>query len=386
MGSGMSGPTRAAPMRVLHVLQHFGIGGVQTQCVDRLNLLPDHIRQDVAAINGDLSMRTAVRPRDNVRFLEAPAPRRGRPYVLTLLPWLRRQDADLVVSYGWGTMDVLFAAPLAGVRHLLHEVHGFGPAEIPHQLKRRLWARRLMFRSVSRLVVPSRTMQRVATDLWHLPPAKVAFLPCAIDTNRFRPAAGPALRARLGIANDAFVVGSVGRLDPVKDPGRLVEAIAGLDTEPEPHLVLVGDGGERTRLEEQAARLGVRRRVHFAGFQADTAPWYGMFDAYALSSRSEQRPVALMEAMACALPVAATDVGDVAEMLSEPNRRFVVPRADDAALRAALVRLQREPQTRRRLGLENRRRCEAEFDMHHLMAAYQRLYETTLGRGPKRGA
>jgi len=169
----------------------------------------------------------------------------------------------------------------------------------------------------------------------------------------------------------------VGSLRPVKNFARLLEACAAAR---EVHLLVVGDGEDRPALESRAAAADLAGRVHFAGYQADPAPWYRTMDVFALSSDSEQMPLCLIEAMASGLPVAATDVGDVRAMLPAEQGAFLVPVDADAAggLGIRIAALARDPESRRVLGDLNRHRAERRFAFSSTCAAYREEYEAAL--------
>ncbi len=143
---------------------------------------------------------------------------------------------------------------------------------------------------------------------------------------------------------------------------------------PPGRLVIVGDGPERAGLEALAASLGIAPRVSFLGHIADPAPLYGGFDLFALSSDTEQMPIAVIEAMTAGLPVAATEVGDVRGMLAEENAPWIGPR-DDSALAASLAALLGDAALRARVGAANRARALATFDQERMFAAYAALFD-----------
>ncbi|MBC7987755.1 MAG: glycosyltransferase, partial [Sphingomonadaceae bacterium] len=174
------------------------------------------------------------------------------------------------------------------------------------------------------------------------------------------------------------VIGTLAGLRAVKNLPRLVRAFAAAGEGA--RLVIVGEGPERGAILAEAARLGVAERVSLPGFLPDPARYLGLFDIFALSSDSEQFPISLVEAMAAGLPVVATSVGDVAEMVAEPNRALLVDPKDELGFAASLARLIADPALRRALGEANRARAAAEFDEAAMLAAYRALYAETIGR------
>jgi glycosyltransferase involved in cell wall biosynthesis len=145
--------------------------------------------------------------------------------------------------------------------------------------------------------------------------------------------------------------------------------------------LLLGDGPERARVAEAARAAGLGARAHLPGHVADPRGHYRAMDAFALSSDTEQMPVALVEAMACGLPAVSTDVGDVARMVPESGRAFVV--ALDAALLAeALDRLAAAPELRAALGAAGRARVASAYSFEAMVAAHRAAYATALGGPP----
>ena len=204
--------------------------------------------------------------------------------------------------------------PACRIARHVHIEDGFGPEERDRQTPRRVLIRRLVL-ARSTVVLPSRNLQRIATTIWRLPPARVRYIPNGIDLERFA-----AARTRRRAANTPPVIGTVAALRAEKNLARLLRAFAAVDQPA--RLVIVGDGPERPALEAWRASLGLAERVEFAGHIDDPAPIYAGFDVFALSSDTEQMPLSVIEAMAAGLPVATTDVGDVRAMLAARTRRL----------------------------------------------------------------
>jgi len=364
--------------RVLHVFSTFAPGGPQVRTARLLPELDRTWKHAIVALDGCTDARALLAPELGVEILPAP-PRAGTARTaLALARLLRARRPDLVLTYNWGALDALLGARLAGARAVVHHEDGFRPDEVRAFKRRREWARRLVLRGTQGVIVPSATLERIARERWHVPAALLARIPNGIRVSEFAAAdRNPARRAELGIPADAFVVGYVGHLRPEKNPARAVRALAALgEAARHVHLVLLGDGPERAAVE--AAARGLSGRVHLLGHRAAPQADYRAMDAFLLSSDTEQMPVALLEAMASALPVVATDVGDVRAVLPPEQGELVAP-ADDAGLADALGRLLAAGARARELGRANRRHVEAHYSFEGMVRAYAALYGRALG-------
>jgi glycosyltransferase involved in cell wall biosynthesis len=292
------------------------------------------------------------------------------------------QGFDLVLTYNWGAMDAVMAhtlfADVYKLSPLVHHEDGFNEDEAAKRRASRNLYRRFALGRAAALVVPSHTLERVALEEWERPRSRVRRIPNGIETRRYakkpRPDVLPALVKRKG----ELWAGSLAGLRKVKNLPALVRAAAFLPDEWQ--LVIAGEGPERPAILAEAEREGIEHRVHLPGFVADPASVTGLFDVFALSSLSEQFPISVIEAMAAGLPVAAPAVGDVAEMVAEANREFIVPPGDERALRQALTALAADPALRKRIGEANRVRARKEYDETAMIARYKALYWGLMNR------
>ena len=191
---------------------------------------------------------------------------------------------------------------------------------------------------------------------------------------RPRPAERQAARDALGLSPDAFIVGTVGRLDPVKNLPLLLRAHAVLRTEqPAARLVIVGDGPEREALQAQAHALNLAGSVVFTGYRADVRRVMPAFDVYANSSSYEGVSLTILEAMAAGLPVVATRVGGNPEVVIDGETGRLVP-ATARATAGALVELAGNPLKRHTMGDAGRWRVKRHFSLERMVEQYAAAY------------
>lgn len=189
-----------------------------------------------------------------------------------------------------------------------------------------------------------------------------------------------AVRRGLGIPPEAPVVGAVSRFFPVKGMRHLVDAFpAVLRAQPDAWLVLVGRGPEDAALRTQAASRGIAGRTVFAGFQRDSAAYAGSFDVAVVPSLEEGFGLVAVEAMALGIPVVASRVDGLAEVITDGRSGLLVPPADPAAISAAVVRVLSDPELRRRLSAGGREES-ARFTLDRYTSRLTSLYEQLAAR------
>ncbi len=206
---------------------------------------------------------------------------------------------------------------------------------------------------------------------------KLSHVPNGIDTAAFTAveADRSAVRAALGIAPSAQVIGTIGRLAEVKQQAVLIRAFAKiLPAFPAARLMLVGDGPLRAELEELAQSVGVASTVIFTGYQPNPERYLAALDIFVLPSRAEAMPLVIPEAWAAGRPVIASRVGGIPELIEDGKTGFLVESGDVNELAARLQSLLTDPQRARELGRAGRALACAKFDVTTMASTYDLIY------------
>ena len=356
---------------LLHVFSTFRVGGPQVRFCALANHFGGAFRHVIFAMDGCYDCREQVAAGVPVDVAQV-AVRKGDTIgnYWRFRSYLRTCGADLLLTYNWGAIEWAMANRPQLLRHI-HVEDGFGPEEALGQLHRRVLARRAVL-ARSTVVVPSRTLEHLALNVWMLNPARVRYIPNGIDCARFAaPGTEPLLWPGQGP-----IIGTVAILRPEKNLMRLLDAFARVRVKTQCRLLIAGDGPERTKLEAHAAALDLAKDVLFCGYIAQTEKIYAALEIFALSSDTEQMPTSILEAMAAGLPIVATKVGDVASMMSAENQPFVVA-LDSATLADALGELLNDAALRTKVAAANQAVARDRFGEEAMFAAYRGLF---LGR------
>lgn len=339
------------------------------------NALGDRYRHCIVSLHGRLDAASLF-ARD-VRWRQIEVPTGGAIARLRhARRVLRREAPDLLVTHNWGSTEWALANRWHPICRHLHIEDGFGPEEVDRQLLRRALFRRLALGGThSLVVVPSQRLVQIATRTWRLPPNKVRLIPNGVDVERFARADRASAAARIGKRPGERLIGTVARLRPEKNVGRLVEAFADVaERHAECRLVIVGDGPQRQAIEALAQARAVADRTMFVGATPEPENYLAAMDIFAVSSDTEQMPLGVLEAMASGLPVASVDVGDIAHMVAEPNRPFIVAAGDASALGRAIETLANNGDLARTIGAANLDRARSVYTLQAMIAVYDGIF------------
>ena len=369
--------------RILHCHSTFALGGKEARAVRLMNAFGQHAEHVIlSAVPEALSAKEAIDPASDVVFPGQSAPAlHGRPGLRRYRQLANYMHGfDLVLTYNWGAMDAVGARRLFGRNGppLIHHEDGFNADEANGLNWRRNSFRRLCLPAAATLVVPSRTLESIATTIWRQPADRVCRISNGIATAAY--ARAPELDSIPGLSRREgdIIIGTLAGLRAVKNLPRLVRAVARLGNNV--RLVIIGEGPERDAIVREAERLGMSNRVLMPGFLPAPHRYLGCFDIFALSSDSEQFPVSLVEAMAAGLPVVSTDVGDIRSIVSPRNQTLVVSSSREDQFSNALERLCDSPALRMTLGKANSALAQNAYDERRMIKAYGALYEGVMRR------
>ena len=356
------------PLRILHVFPGFGVGGAQMRFVALAKGLGAEFAHSVVSLSGERGAKQFLTPDMPVVQVEAPS---GAGSLMARLARYRRalreSAPDLLVTYNWGAIEWALANDALRTPHV-HIEDGFGPEESKRQFPRRVWTRRLALRR-STLVVPSRTLEDMALDVWHLRKTSVRYIPNGIEPReRFQTRLED---LELHLPPGKPVIAWAGALRREKNLSRMLRAFAPLKLEAT--LLIIGDGPEMAAARVEAENLSITPSVRFLGRRQDVRDILMQCDILALSSDTEQMPLVVLEAMDARLPVVSTAVGDVKYMVCEENGPYIV-QGSAQELGAAMRALVADKAVRQTIGVANQRRLRQDYAARDMVAAYRDLF------------
>lgn len=360
---------------VVHLIYRFECGGLQTLLAECINRMPaQHYRHAVICLTGYTDYAEKIkRPGVELHALDKkPGP--GLSTHCRLWKLLRQLRPAVMHTYNISTIEYSLTALLAGVPVRIHAEHGRDSVEMNGKHTKYNLLRRLLVPVIHAYVPVSADLGDWLRDTIGVPERKIAMVPNGVDTTHYAPP-----EAKPGPMPERISIGSVGRIDRIKNHDGLLEAFRLLlQRFPAPQfdlqLTIVGDGPLLQTLRDQVASQPWADRVWLAGARTDIADLMRSFTVFALPSLSEATPVTILEAMATALPVVASRVGGVPQLVLHESTGLLVPASDPEALANALSAYIRDPQLRARHGAAGRAHVLAHYSMDQMVGGYDTLY------------
>lgn len=369
---------------IAHVIHRFDVGGLENGLVNLLNRIPPDQYRHVIVSMTECSASFAKRLRNPAVTLFAIGKREGKDPAAYWRLWrlLRRIKPMIVHSRNLSAQEASVIAFLAGVPARVHSEHGRDIHDLAGDTPKYLWLRRFCQPFVHRYIPLSQDLESWLCEIVGVPVNKIAQIYNGVDSERFQPASEVQRRLPYDgfVSEQAIVIGTVGRLERVKDQLTLVRAFVELlkiapQWSTSVKLVLVGDGSTRTRIETEVSSSGIADKVWITGSRDDVPALMAGMDVFVLPSVSEGISNTILEAMACGLPVIATRVGGNPELVMNGVTGVLVPPEDPIAMAEALLQYLDQPNLRQRHGRAGRERVEASFSMDAMVQRYLMVYD-----------
>jgi len=367
------------PIRIMHVVEALGVGGgVENGIANVIAQMDPRKFNHVLCAVFDLGTQIDRSRLGHVEVMSLAQKRgRGTTQMAPLAEMIRRVKPDIVHSRNWGAIETVFAGRWVRSCRVIHSEHGveMNPDAEP---RRRGWLRRGAFEMAHHVFSVSFQLREMLAERTGFPLRKMGVIHNGVDSHRFRPdpVKRRQLRSELGLRDQEFCIGCVGRLNQIKDYPTLLRA-AELFGEscPSWSLLIVGDGAERNALEEfVAATAGLRGHVRFLGQRSDIPEFLNAIDAYALPSLCEGISNSLLEAMATGLPAVASKVGGNPEVVVDRETGLLFPIGNHRELADRLVLLYQDFEYRARLARAAVQRVKEQFSLEYMVRQYEEMY------------
>lgn len=364
-------------MNILHAIDTTGPGGAETVLVELARRTAARGHRSHMALVGHGWVYDSVRAAGLEPDL---VPGKGTSwsiaYLRALVRLIRRHRIDVIHSHLFGSnVYCSLAGRLTGtpVVATFHGEVDIGVVDRRARLKARL-----IDAGPNTIAFVSHALRRHMVERLGLSATRCITVHNGIDPAAYADVVPAPLRAELGLPDDTILIGALGNIRPAKGYDILLEAVRHLADLPVV-FVVAGDGDRGGLLGELMTRrraLGLEARVHFVGHRSDKAAFLRALDAFVLSSTSEGLPLAPLEAMACGVPVVATGVGGVPEIIEDRVTGLLAAPGDPAALAAGLRELVTTRALGRELARNGVRRVHEAFSMEAMVSAYENLYDT----------
>jgi sugar transferase (PEP-CTERM/EpsH1 system associated) len=368
---------------ICHIIHRLDYGGLENGLVNLINWMPaERFRHAILCLTHATDFRHRILKND-VRILEVHRP---AGYNLALYrkvtAMIRELAPDIVHTRNIATLEMLVPARLAGVRKLVHGEHGLDTRELDGKNTTYNVLRRLSRLLVGRYIAVNADLKVWLMKVIGIPENRVSLIYNGVDADRFRPRDTAPHATPNGFAGPScFVIGTIGRFEPVKDQTTLVHAVIQLLAErPELRqrlrLALIGDGSLRPAITAALRTADLSAIAWLPGFRDDTAELYRSMDLFVLPSRREGISNTALEAMASGLPVVAARVGGNPEIIRDGETGALIPPGNPEALAAAISAYVDDPDRVRRQGLAARAWIERRFSTASMVQGCVDVYDS----------
>lgn len=364
-------------LRILHTESSHGWGGQEIRILTEARGMQDRGHEVMIATTGNAELLPAA-AKLGLPTAVLPMRRKGIPELLGVRAWLAANHGRFDVINTHSSTDSWLVAlsrlTIAGCPPILRTRH------VSTVVNTSFTTRWLYLNATAHIVVTGEALRRQLHEQNGFPMEHMTSIRTGIDLRRFRPLDKAAMRELLGVP-DKTVIGILATLRDWKGHDYLLDALVVLRQRfPDLYLLVVGDGPRRAHLEKRVDELGLRDIVRFAGNQDNVEQWLATIDIFALPSYGEEGvPQAIMQAMACGLPVISTRVGAIPEAVVADQTGLLIPKRDSAALTAAIADLLQEPAKRQQFSSAAVEYARANFGIDEMLDRMETAFRRVIG-------
>ena len=364
------------PIKIMHVIHSLDIGGLENGVVNLINKMDrDKFAHAICCITNSGRNAEKLNKKD-VSIFEMKKGERSELLLPLRLTWLfKRTQIDIVHTRGWGAIDGIIGAKLAGIPIVVHGEHGRDMIDSDGSNKKRNFIRKLLSCFVASYITVSNDLHEWLITSVGVNEKKVKTIYNGVDTIKFNPDNKFLVREKYGYSSEDIIIGTVGRLAPIKDQQLLIKAFAQLNKKYHNiTLLIIGDGPCREGLKNLARDLGIKQNVSFLGMRSDVPELLKLFDIFVLPSIIEGISNTILEAMATGIPVVASRVGGNSALIVNGETGYLVTKGDVSELATAVERYILDRATMERHGTSGRKRAIGEFGLDRMVAQYEDVY------------
>ena len=374
------------PPLIAHILYRFDVGGLENGVVNLINRIPqDRYRHAIISLTDATEFKNRIKNSSVEIYCLHKKPGQDPAYMWRLWKLLRHLKPDVTHTRNLAALETVIIAFLAGVRRRVHSEHGWGMADLyGTNLKYRL-LRRWMSKLVHRYIGLSKHIEQYLQRDVGIPAEKLTQLYNGVDAGRFNAEKNSNVGRKLFppefASADCIVIGTVGRMEPVKDQLTLTKAFIRLVEKDSNdgarlRLVIIGDGELRATAQNLLQQAGIAEQAWLPGSDDRVPELMQAMDIFVLPSRNEGISNTILEAMASGLPVVATNVGGNPELVVENETGLLVPADNADGMANALYHYLKNPDQRLAHGVAGRKRVEQQFMLEHMVDKYLSVYDS----------
>jgi len=367
---------------VVHLIYKLDFGGLETIVLEQVNHMDrSKYRHAIICITDYTDFAKKIEHPDVQLFALHKAPGLSLDTHVKLWKLLRQLRPAILHTYNLSAVEYVLPAMLSGVPARINGSHGRDSNDLQGTNKKHNFLRRALLPFYDTYYAVSTDLQVWLRNVIRVPENKNRLIVNGVNTEKFCPPNADAITTRgPKIDSDCFVIGTVGRVQEIKNHLGLVDAfIALLALYPEQRaklrLVIVGDGPLFATVKAKVEEAGIADLVWLPGSRTDIAEIMRAYSIFALSSVAEGMPVTILEAMSCGLPIIATAVGGIPEVVQEGQTGFLVPASNAAEMAAGFARYLENPALIAQHGATARNLIEQKYSMKSMVAAYQQMYD-----------